>query len=100
MILRQGDDLDHLGGISVITRILVGDDRRVRGVKTEMKVRERRKCHTAESEGGGRAYEQRDAGGLSELEKAGEWILPLRPSEGTGPRRHLDWSPAATVSDF
>lgn len=55
-IMRQGDDLDNLGGISVITRILVRGDRRVRSRdgKTETEVREERKCDTAESEGGGR----------------------------------------------
>lgn len=98
--MRHGDDVDHLVGISVISRILVRGDRRVRGGKTKTKVREERRCYTAESEGGGRAYEQRDAGGLWELEKARKWILPLRPSEATGSGRHPDWSPAGPVADF
>jgi len=98
--LRQGDDLDHLGGINVITRILVRGDRRVRDGETEREVREERKCYPAEFEGGGRDYERRHAGGLPGLDKAGEWILPLKPSEGTGPSRHLDWSPVELVSHF
>lgn len=62
--------------------------------------REKRKCYTAEFEGEGRDYEWSDAGGLQGLDKTGEWLLPLKPSEGTGPGSHLDWSLVELVSDF